>query len=110
MIFTTMAEQNRVMGMIERHEMFDDLQPDQKMSIWGAYDMMNMVESWLEGMRPIDSDPLYEKTMYSYLEEASDRLKMLMACEVANMYVSFCDDNYSEECKQEEEPEQETRE
>lgn len=109
MIFTTMAEQNRVMGMIERHEMFNDLQPDQKMSICGAYDMMNMVDSWLEDMRPIESDPLYEKVMYSYLEEASDHLKMLMASEIANLYVAFCDDNYSEESETEE-PDRETKE
>lgn len=104
MIFRTMAEQDRVMGMIDRREMFDDLKPEQKYAIQGAYNVMDMVGSWLEDLRPIDSDPMYEKSLFSYLEESAEHLEILMASEVAEMYVSFCDDNYSEESETEQEP------
>lgn len=97
MIFTTYKEELRVMGIIRERKLFDDLKQDQNDVIYGAYQMLEMVDSWLADYVDYDKKPLYEKALDSYLTEQSESLFRYMEGEIATMYVSFRDNNAVEE-------------
>lgn len=101
MIFTTMAEEQRVMGIIRSRKLFDDLTQRQNDTIYGAYQMLDMVDSWLADYHDYEGKLLYEAAMDSYLKEQAGSLIRYMEGEIANMYVSFRDNNAVEETRNE---------
>lgn len=97
MIFTTYKEEQRVMGIIHERKLFDDLTQRQNDTIYGAYQMLEMVDSWLAYYNEFETKSLYLSALDSYLKEQAESLIRYMEAEIANMYVSFSDNNAIEE-------------
>lgn len=97
MIFTTYKEEQRVIGIIGERKLFDDLTKEQNEAIWGAYQMLDMVDAWLADYNEFDNKSLYMSALDSYLKEQAESLIRYMEGEIANMYVSFRDNNAIEE-------------
>lgn len=102
MIFTTMAEEKRVMGIIRDRKLFDDLTREQNEAIWGAYRMIETVQAWATDYQSYDGKAMYENMLDEYLTHEVDTALMgMMESDIADMYVSFSDQNAEEENKDE---------
>lgn len=96
MIFTSMAEQERVFKAIDARSRFAELTEEQNDSMWCMYQMLDQFDSWLGDKEPEEDAPLHERVEYSKLKEYIQDLYEWMVGKVAELYVFFTDSNYSQ--------------
>lgn len=96
MIFTSMAEQERVFKAIDARSRFAELTEEQNDSMWCMYQLLDRINSWLADKEPEEDAPLHEKVEYSKIEEYAQSLYDDLSGEVAELYVWMVDSNASQ--------------
>ena len=93
MIFTTMKERDRVFGIIEKGEEFDDLTPVQSAFIKGMYAAR---ECLFPDMEKTDVE-LLDALIDEIAKNTSEEIEHSINVSIAHYYVGFSDENMGAE-------------